>query len=148
MISRRGVAKLLGLTPAALPLATKAAVDAEIGGLSGVSSRGAASIAYDSPNGFPSTSGTDYDKARLAAADYVKLMGVPDFARETMRRSAGYVGVLDADIAAHRSWSMSVKILTQRERNLDRQIESIAHTAWKSRRQSAFKALTGWEWPW
>ena len=149
MISRRSFATLLGLSPVAAPLAAKAAVDKEIASLVGLSGAIAPTAEYGNGAFGPSAiGGNEYLKIRIAAAEYAKLMGLPEFVRENMRRSSGYVSALDPDLAAKRSWSMSVKILTQRERNLERQIEAVQHGAWHSRASMTFKTLTGWEWPW
>jgi hypothetical protein len=151
MISRRSFTALLGLSPLAGPVAAKAAVDAEIANLAGMG-RNIAPAFQQSTGlyGAPSTlGGMDYyDKTKIAASEYIKLSGLPEFVQESLRRQSQYVGALDPDIAAKRSWSMSVKILTQRERNLERSVEALHHGAWHSKRSMMFKTLTGWEWPW
>lgn len=147
-LSRRSFAKYLGLTP----LAAKATADAEIARLAGISTGGAPSLQYAASGGYGVPVGAagpdDYNKARIAAAQYAKNVGLPEFVRESMRRNSQYVGALDVDLAAKRSWSMSVKILTQRERNLERNIEALQHGAWQSQGQMMFKKITGWDWPW
>ena len=45
---------------------------------------------------------------------------LPDWLDDELRERNRYVGYLDPDIAAKRSWSMAVKIATQRERNIAR----------------------------
>ena len=146
-LSRRSFAKALGLAPVAAPLAAKAAADAEIAKLIGISSV-APQFEYGvSTAGVPQSS-FDYDKARIAAAQYAKNVGLPDFVRESMRRNSQYVGALDPDLAAKKSWSMSVKILTQRERNLERSIAALQYGALQSQGTMMFKKLTGWDWPW
>lgn len=145
MATRRSVIQLLGLAPVAAPLAAKAATDAQIAKLAGITLEGAAAAGSyaPSPQGFD-----DYNKTRIAASEYAKLVGIPDFVKEQLRRNSQYVGVLDPDIAAKRSWSMSVKIATQRQRNYERQLELLQHTGWHARSAMAFKKLTGWDWPW
>jgi hypothetical protein len=142
--SRRNILKLLGVTPAAAPLAAKAAADSEIAKLAGLALDSAPPRQYAPSYGM----GEDYLKARVAAADYVKLLGVPDFVKEQLRRNAQYVSCLDPDLAAKRSWSMAVKIVTQRERNFERQLELLSHSSWHAKSMVAFKKITGWEWPW
>ena len=149
-LSRRRFTKALGLVPMVAPLAAKAAADAEIAKLVDIRpGAGPFQLGANNYGGPAAPSGLDdYAKARIAAADYVKHVGLPDFVRESFRRDAQYVSLLDPDIAAKRSWSMSVKILTQRERNLERRIEAMHHGAWQSNASLLFKRLTGWDWPW
>lgn len=147
-LSRRNFTKFLGLAPMAAPLAAKAATDAQIAKLAGVATEAAPALQYSAGFGSPVQEVGDYNKARIAAADYAKLMGVPDFVRDQLWRQAQYVGCLDPDLAAKRSWSMSVKIATQRQRNFERQLEVIQHSSWQARSSVAFKKLTGWDWPW
>ncbi len=150
MISRRGFATLLGLGPVVAPLAAKATVDKEIASLAGMSGIAPAfehgTGLYGAPT--PQCSMDYYAKTKIAASEYIKLSGLPEFVQESLRRQSQYVNALDPDIAAKRSWSMSVKILSQRERNLERGIEALHHGAWHSKRSMMFKTLTGWEWPW
>jgi hypothetical protein len=150
VISRRSFATLLGLAPMAAPVAAKAAMDAEIANLAGVSSVVAPAFEQSAGQyGAPAQGGMDYyAKTKIAASEYIKLSGLPEFVHENLRRQSQYVSGLDPDIAAKRSWSMSVKVLTQRERNLARGIEALHHGAWHSKRSMMFKTLTGWEWPW
>ena len=149
-LSRRNFSRLLGLAPVTARLAAKAAADAEIAKLAGIVGSGSAPT-FQASGGYGSPapiSSDDYLKTRIAAAHYAKIVGMPDFVKEMMRRNSQYVGQLDPDLAAKRSWSMSVKILTQRERNMERLIEQIEYGAWLSQGQSTFKKLTGWDWPW
>jgi len=143
-LSRRSFAKYLGLAP----LAAKEAGDAAISRLTGV---GVGAPSFQLNSGVepaPISSMADYAKSRIAASEYVNTVGLPDFVREAFRRDAQWVDRLDPDLAAKRSWSMSVKILTQRERNLQRRIEALHHGAWQSQGSTLFKKLTGWDWPW
>ena len=146
-LSRRSFAKFLGLAPLAAPLAAKAATDSEIAKLAGVALDGAPALQYAPSYGTPS--GMDeYNKARIAAAEYTNLVGLPEFVKEQLRRNSQYVSCLDPDLAAKRSWSMSVKIMTQRERNYVRQLELLQHGSWHAKACSTFKSVTGWDWPW
>lgn len=142
-LSRRSFTKFLGLAP----LAVKAASDAEIA-KSMELANGAGPFQYSITPLSHSLPSTDYLKVKTAAAQYIEHFGVPDFVLESSRRNAQYVGRLDPDLAAKKSWSMSVKILTQRERNLARNIKSFKHAAWQAQRASIFQKLTGWDWPW
>jgi hypothetical protein len=148
MTTRRSLIHLLGLAPAA-PLAAKMAVDKEIAKLSGVMGEGAAPAAhYGACMGGTPVQSISYGKLRIAASQYAKSVGLPEFVLEQLRRNSSYVGVLDPDLAAKRSWSMCVKIAEQRERNLARAIEQFEFSGRYEKASMAFKALTGWDWPW
>jgi hypothetical protein len=139
---------MLGLAPAAAPLAAKGAADAQIAKLAGVVVEGASASQYAAPTGAGFPGPDEYNKTRIAASEYVKMVGVPDFVTEQIRRESQYVSYLDPDLAAKRSWSMSVKIATQRQRNFERRMELLQHSGWQARSSMAFKKLTGWDWPW
>lgn len=145
-LNRRNFAKYLGLAP----LAAKAVTDAEISKLAGINSGAPAFQINSGSYGVPPAAGgmDGYHTLKIAASKYVKTVGLPEFVLESMRRNSQYVGSFDADIAAKKSWSMSVKILTQRERNLERQVEALHYRALESQSSQIFKKLTGWDWPW
>lgn len=147
-LSRRKFTALLGLAPAAAPLAAKAAADAGIGQLVGIRDL-APPVAYGAGGmSAPPSQLDDYARSQIAAADYVRMFGVPDFVKENTRRNCGYISALDPDIACKRSWSMSVKIATQRQRNYERSIEQMQHSAWHTKARAGFKTLAGFDWPW
>ena len=89
-----------------------------------------------------------YEQRLIRAADYVKAFGVPEALEFEMRDRARQVGALDPDIACKASWSMSVKLMTQRERNYQREVERIHRSGWSHRKRSALTKLVGFEWPW
>jgi hypothetical protein len=135
---------MIGLAPvAASPLAAKAASDSQIAKLVGIVD-GAGSPKWSAPTGGPA----DWNKTRVAASEYMKFVGIPDFVREQVWRESQYVSYLDPDLAAKRSWSMSVKVLTQRQRNFERRMEQLQHSGTQARAAMAFQKLTGWDWPW
>jgi hypothetical protein len=142
MISRRSFAKLLGITP----IAAKHAADKELAKLAGINMEGASSPA--TLGGIPAVEAGDaFLNRQMAAVQYMKQFGLPDFLDKSIRRSSKYVGQLDPDIVAKKSWSMSVKILTQRQRNYQNYIDSMEYQAMYSKGASLFKKLTGWDWP-
>lgn len=47
----------------------------------------------------------------------LRVLGVPDWLRQEWRDSAKYIAQLDPDLVACRSYSLSAKLLMQRERN-------------------------------
>lgn len=119
MTNRRALLKMLRFAPAA-PLALKAAADKAIGDLVGISN-----VGYAGPppsggisGGAPvSISGDDWKKKVLR---FLAKNTLPDWVDEELRLRNRNVGYLDPDIACKRSWSMAVKIATQRERNIQR----------------------------
>jgi len=123
--------------------------DASIAKLAGVIVEGSATgLGTAAIGGVPQAlDPNSYVKTRISAAQYIRMFGVPEFVDEAFRRNSLYVGTLDPDIAAKKSWSMSVKILTQRQRNYERQLEFVQHTARHHKMAAAFKTLTGWDWP-
>lgn len=147
--SRRGVLKLLGMAPAA-PLAVKAQVDAEIASLVGVRANRAPGLPYAlhslgpmSGPGAKQDGGISWEHA----SDYLKAFGTPDMVKEVLFRQSQCVYELDPDIAAKRSWSMSVKMLTQRQRNYERALEAYHFNGRLSRMRKIFRQMTGWDWP-
>src|SRR5512143_2132434 len=146
--SRRKVLALLGLAPIGAPLAAKAAADAQFAKLTGISLEGAPALLYGANSGGAPMPSADWDNAQIAATEYIKTFGLPEFVRENMWRNSQYVNVLDPDLVAKRSWSMSVKIAEQRQRNFKRNLEQMQHTAWHSKGKKAFRAISGWDWPW
>lgn len=119
-LGRRSFLRILGVGGASAPLAAKAAVEAEIGRLtslvghsvpplnSGIALGGAGAPA---PNG---QQAGGWVNPQIAMSDYLKLFGkLPDHIEYDVRQRNRLVYHLDADIANKRSWSLSVKILTQ-----------------------------------
>lgn len=140
----------------AAPLAAKAAADAEIAkgiGMNAINGLGDASLRL--PGGAPSASGMidegpfiPYEKRLIGAADYIKTFGIPASVDARMRDDARYVHCLDPDIACKTSWSMSVKIMTQRQRNYERAVERIKAAGWQERGRQTLKKFLGFDWPW
>lgn len=148
-MKRRSFLKLIG----AAPIAAKATADAELAKASGinVSGVGNASLGLAGGGGaMPSAlaDGVTYEQRLIGATDYIKMFGVPDVINFELRDRAKYVSALDPDIACKASWSMSVKIMTQRQRNYDRELERLMTSGWQQRGRIALKKLTGFDWPW
>lgn len=147
--TRRGVLALLGAAPAA-PLAAKAMLDKELAVLTGVSPNIAGSIphAYGSPppQYLDATASTGPD-AETLAADFFDLFGLPDHIRDQLYERSRPVSYFDPDIAAKRSWSHSVKVATQRERNFAQLKEKMRDGIAQNRKTKAFKKVTGFYWP-
>lgn len=152
--NRRRFLSLLGVGAASAPLAAKAAADAEIARFAGIGSNIAATglglYSSPPPAGFgTSQAGTlSYQQMMIGASDYIKMFGLPEVVEFELRDQAKWVASLDPDLAAKKSWSMSVKILEQRQRNYDRSVERMKKAGWQQKKRSAIKTLLGFEWPW
>ena len=152
-LARRNFLSLLGVGAASAPAAAKAAI-AEIEATS-LSSLG---VDYNSPlaggNGVgglipPSGSGAQQGGVHpsIRMSDYIRLIGkLPDHVDRNVREQSKYVAFLDPDIANKRSWSLSVKILTQQQRNYQRSLQNIEHRGIYERAQEAMVKLVGWRW--
>lgn len=109
-------------------LVAGAAADAEIAKLVGVNNAfGSAGLGLNGvlPSRIGETvqAGTPYiphHQRIINAADYIKLVGLPEVLKFELRDQAKYVHSFDPDIACKKSWSMSVKIMTQQQRNYNR----------------------------
>lgn len=108
-MNRRGLLRLLGAAPVALPVvAREAAAKAGIGTL------GLAAPAYPSQ-----PCGSAEDESWVG--DWVKRVFSKEFEKEA-QRNVGSVGTLDPDLASSRSFSISTAVRIQRERNVTRYI--------------------------
>lgn len=146
--SRRTFFAWMGITP----LAAKAAADAkmaEVAGIWSVDGLGDVSLGLGNGIGLPMETGSamTYEKRLAGAHDYIKMFGIPAVQETEMRDRSRYVSNLDPDIACKRSWSMSVKITAQRERNYEREVQRLKTTGWQFRQRDALKKLLGFEWP-
>ncbi len=133
----------------ATPLAAKAAADAEITKLTtmrSVPGFGDAAIPLDDFG--PASADGGYATRLIGAADYIKAFGVPSAVERRLRNDAKYVHGLDPDIACMRAWSMSFKILCQRQRNYERALQAITAGAKHQRAKKLLDRMLGFEWPW
>lgn len=151
--NRRSFLGLLGVGAASAPLAAKAVADQQIASLSGIQTSGLFAGYAGLDCGAPAEQGSlgpyiPYEKRVIGAADYVKMFGLPKVVEEQLRKHAKYVHGLDIDIATKKSWSMSVKIMTQQQRNYERQVADIAKQSVRQRGLSMIKNTLGFEWPW
>lgn len=147
--SRRTFFGWMGTTP----LAAKAAADKVVGDLMGGNYNGLGDSSmrlHGGSAGIPKISAPciPYEQRLIRASDYIKLAGVPDWVESNLRDRSKGIYSLDADIANKRSWSMAVKIMTQRQRNYEKELAKIHQSAWIHRGQSIFERLTGFDWPW
>lgn len=91
---------------------------------------------------------TSYQKALVACSKYVKTVGMPSFYEQHLRDKARAVYRMDDDIAAKRSWSWSVKMQEQRQRNYNRLVADIHLLSEHTVARTLLQKLTGWNWPW
>lgn len=137
--------RFLSFLPA-LPLAGKALADEAIAKAAGVGASGLGGACAPS-TGYPSAINDGPDNRHRAMA-WLRQFGLPDFERAKIWDECRYVHSLDPDIAAKRSWSMSVKILTQRQRNFDRRLAEQFGRFDYSESRDAFMKTQGWWWSW
>lgn len=149
MIARRRFLRLLGLGTASAPLAAKS-VEAEMMSLTSLRGHGVSPLAPGVVGfGAPSSMDEDGVNPQLRMADYLELWGkLPRHVERQVRENANYVQALDPDLAAKRSWSLSVKIADQRQRNYNGLIGNYKKNGDYERAQVAFKKLVGFRWPW
>ena len=121
--NRRRFLSLMGVGAASAPLTARAITDAE------------------------TAKGMNYEQRLIGATDYVKMFGLPSTVEARLRDESRNIYCLDADIACKQSWSMSVKIMTQRERNYQRGVQRIHASALQERSKRALTKLLGFEWP-
>lgn len=133
--------QLLGLSPLAAPLAAKAATDKAIGELSGIQPIGYASALPSLSGGEPTASSSDSWKKKVLR--FIANRALPDWLDEELRERNRVVGYLDPDIACKRSWSMNVKITTQRERNIQRARHDAMEGPKRGLRQREFEERYG-----
>lgn len=155
--NRRRFLSLLGVSAAAGPLAAKAAVDAQTLGLVSPNMHSLAATGMGLGAGMPAEIGSQtmggngpylsHAEKLINASNYIKFVGVPEVVEAELRDQSKWIGTMDPDIACKRSWSMSVKILAQRERNYQRAIERMKRTGWQQQKRSALRTLLGFEWP-
>jgi hypothetical protein len=152
--NRRKFLSLLGVGTAAGPLAAKVAADSQIAKLAGIN-QALASTSLGLYGGSPPISqgqsigsGLSYQQMVIGASDYIKVFGIPEVIEVELRDQAKWISALDPDIASKKSWSMSVKILEQRERNYRRSVERLEKTGWQQKKRTAIKTILGFEWPW
>ena len=151
--SRRTFFGLMGSTP----LAAKAIADEALAKASGsfvANGLGNASLGlgYGSPGNAPAEMGASayvpYEKRLMGAADYIKMFGIPEVMEYELRDRARCINALDPDIACKASWSMSVKLMTQRQRNYEREVLRIEKSGWQQRGRSTLNKFLGFDWPW
>lgn len=124
-ISRRWFLKAV---PAA-PMAAKAAAAKLVAepGVLGFPGLTPSTGGYAMPTGSSAQQTDNRPAARLSRwRDMLRHFGgLPQWKLEEIRENCKYVAVLDPDIAARHSWSVSVKMQEQRRRNFEARVRQI-----------------------
>jgi len=129
-VGRRGFLRVLGLAP----IAGKAVADKAIADATGFNALGSVGLQrYGNPDAPSPLNVADAAKRRSSLLNFFSRFRLPQWEIDQIRRDTA-VYALDPDIAALRSFSMSVKICMQRERNVARRIEQLE-------RQPAYEEL-------
>lgn len=134
MKNRRSFLRLLS----ASPLAIKASADKTISDLAGISN--ANSMAPLASYGAPASDSSGWKRKVLS---FVAKNTLPEWFDDELRRRYQTVTYLDPDIAAKRTWSMCVKIATQRERNIERGRREAVEGPMRQLRHSEFSEQFG-----
>lgn len=158
-LARRGFLKLL---PAA-PLAAKVAADEATQKLMGGQANGfGATVPYTlgsrsvpsltESGGLGELTGPNRlyvpGSDAIKASKYISAFGVPEWLEDELRSSLNHVYVFDVDIASKRSWSLAVKVATQRERNYQKAVRQMQSIGWKQQKLNALSKILGITFPW
>lgn len=151
MTDRRRFLSLMGIGAASAPLAARELADGKIADLAGIQTNGDLSSGQGLSDASSDLVCADKSRRRAieSATKYLLKHGkLPDHVEEKMRDDARHVHSLEYDIANKRSWSLAVKVQAQRQRNYEREVNRYRKGGSYSETQKAFKAITGFEWPW
>lgn len=93
---------------------------------------------------------TPWEEQRRRAYNWFIANGkkLPDHVERTIRRDTQHVSMLDPDIASKRSWSLNVKVATQRQRNYEKAVEQHFADIQQWDGKATLQKLLGWDWPW
>lgn len=146
-VGRRGFLR----TMLAAPAAAKAVSDRAIAEAVGLNPIGLGGYGPSPPGGAPLAANAGALSTSGRVSRLFKFLkksgGLPRFELEKIRRECRYVHTLDPDLAALRSFSMSVKIQMQRERNIERTIEqTLAYQTYAAAMESFRERHGFWLW--
>jgi hypothetical protein len=137
------------------PLAAKAAVDEEIAKGVGMQFKsGLGNAAMDLYDNAPAQGSkgihafVPYEERLSKAVKWIKAFGLPKEVEYKLRDDAKQCYHLDADIACKQSWSMSVKLMTQRERNYQKALNRMIKASELDDNRTTLSKLLGFDWPW
>ncbi len=130
----------------ASPLAARAAAEKGMAEVIGINANG---LGNPNSGGAPLGGGDDsYRDQIIASGRFVETFGIPEVIESVIREQSRWVASLDPDIANKRSWSMAVKVMTQRQRNYDREINRIKRRSSHFGGLATLRKIIGFEWPW
>lgn len=141
-MNRRKVLGLLGAVPVVGPsLAAKLQHETKSAGLAAIQTNG---LSYGSSGGVPPAEMGEFtplalQQKRLA----MQLPWVRSAVEEALREQCHYVGALDPDLAILKSVSLSAKICYQRQRNIERAINSYGREQPWMKLQSLWHKISG-----
>lgn len=145
-LGRRKLLGLIGMSP----LAAKAAADQAMAATTGLAPQGMQGFGHiGPPAGHPGGQvyAADASSTREKIKNWLSKNGLPEWERARLREQSRHVYALDPDIAAKKSWSMSVKIITQRQRNYERSLhEAMHHTDYQELRDKFVRETGFWLW--
>jgi len=113
--SRRSLLKFLGMAPVAAPMMAKEVAESAASDLIGLSASHYSGTM--GPQLSPTSGDTPWKNKVLR---FLSSGRIPEWYEEILADRHRQVQALDPDIASKRSWSLNVKISTQRLRNIDR----------------------------
>jgi hypothetical protein len=137
MLNRRKILGMLGVGVAAGPAAAKYAANA-IGQQGAIAPTTSPFTGYGTEGQSPVNTTLQWVDPRPKAQAWWKKAILPEWYEREIRAQTSTIYALDPDIAAKKSWSDSVKIQTQRERNYQRYIEARKHSWFADDERSAF----------
>lgn len=147
MMQRRKFMQLLGIGTASAPLAARAAAEAEMGRLAGLSQTVLAANYPTTEGGAPESIGGGVSDNLVKMSHYMKLVGkIPSHVEREIRERTKQVYCFDPDILAKKSWSFSVKIQEQRQRNYQRELARFNDIGWYDMAQEKFAKVAGFRW--
>jgi hypothetical protein len=130
-----------------VPLAAKGAVDQAVAGLTGIGGTASQGLGSRWSGGDVPTISAVRGRTALDIAKAALQLPIPDWRVEQIKKECSYVSVLDPDIAALRSFSMSAKILMQRERNIEWRLDHSKNSHTFYLRRTEFQDRHGfWFW--
>lgn len=156
-IGRRTFLRVFGMSAVSAPVAANAAaqqlMQAEMAALTTLAGHSRSPLSVGGHSGMesqaPMSGTTQGESPYVGMSDYLKLFGkLPSHIEHDVRERTKSVYHLDPDIANKRSWSLSVKILTQAQRNYERDVERYRMLGSYEKAQNAFEKLAGFRWQW
>lgn len=137
-MNRRSILKLFSAAPMAGPAAAKAVLDEHAAGLAALTMTGVGSGSnspgLDSEDGFKAEQLT-----RALSLPQTRGRIISHLYQDEFR----HVHCLDADLAANRSFSLAAKVVFQRQRNVERELENLQRDVpyWKQMKHIIYSGL-------